>query len=434
MITAIGNSKQGKSYILSKITEFNVPSGYQLNTYGLSIFFPDNLTKEVNKRYVIIDTVGLQNEIKIDEMKKLTNIEKYIRIKEIFEDRQMTEYFLQNFAMESSHIVIAVIGQFTLQEQKFLNRIKVIYKEEKLFIIHNLMFFESKEQVEDYIKDTIESSLFFKLEKQSIINFGKKEKKDEKDDENRYIYIEEIDDEKKNYIIHLIMAREGTEAGNYYNKTTIDYLRDNIIFIPKQSTFDVIEKFKKFLCLNFNNYFNIPYNYYNQFENDQIINYNNIECDGEKFKLNIDFDLKLKKCFIDDIGLISYKGLMRTPPFCYYKTNGKFIIQIEYCGKLEEYKIKKYISDGKYKFNIIGKIKQSKYYSKILFSNIDDDYFILSFDIGLDYIVIKSNKYEVENDIKNGILNIIYELSYKVSENGENLGDEDDFSINYDIW
>ena len=59
------------------------------------------------------------------------------------------------------------------------------------------MFLKSKDQVETYIKDTIEASLFFKLEKQSIINFGKKEKKDEKDDENRYIYIEEIDDEKK---------------------------------------------------------------------------------------------------------------------------------------------------------------------------------------------------------------------------------------------
>jgi len=31
------------------------------------------------------------------------------------------------------------------------------------------------------------------------------------------------------------MAREGTEAGNYYNKTTIDYLRDNIIAFTKQS-------------------------------------------------------------------------------------------------------------------------------------------------------------------------------------------------------
>ena len=234
VITAIGNSNQGKSYILSKISDFNIPSGYHVNTHGLSIYFPDNLTKEANRRYVIIDTVGLQNEIKIDEMKKLTNIEKYIRIKEIFEDRQMTEYFLQNFAMESSHIVIAVIGQFTLQEQKFLNRIKVINKEEKLFIIHNLMFLESREQVEDYIKDTIEASLFFKLEKQSMINFGKREK-DKKDDEIRYFYVEEIDDEKKNYIIHLIMAREGTEAGNYYNKTTIDYLRDNIIAFTKQS-------------------------------------------------------------------------------------------------------------------------------------------------------------------------------------------------------
>ena len=226
------------------------------------------------------------------------------------------------------------------------------------------------------------------------------------------------------------MAREGTEAGNYYNKTTIDYLRDNIIAFTNQSKFDVIEEFKKFLCLNFNNYFDIPYNYYNQLERVQIINSRNIECDGNTFKLNIDFDLKLKKCFIDDIGLISYKGLMRTPPFCYYKTNGKFIIQIEYCGKLEEYTVKKYISNGQYKFNITGKIKQSKYYSKILFSNIDEGEFILSFAVGLDYIVIKRNEYMEENDERNGILNIIYEISEKeIKENDDwpGLGGDDEW-------
>jgi len=222
------------------------------------------------------------------------------------------------------------------------------------------------------------------------------------------------------------MAKEGTEAGNYYNQITIDYLRDNIISVTKKSKFDVIEKFKKFFCLNFNQYFEVPYNSDNQLENYQIFNSRNIECDGNIFKLNNDFDLKLKKGFIDDIGLIYYNGLIINPPFSYYRTNDKFIIQIEYCGKLEYYTIKKYISDGKYKFNIIGKIKQSKYYSKILFSNIDDgDYFILSFSVSLEYIVIKSNEY-VENDEKNGILNIIYEIIPKKMEE-EYLGDEDDW-------
>ena len=46
VITAIGNSKQGKSFILSKITEFPIPSGHHINTHGLSILFPDNLTKD----------------------------------------------------------------------------------------------------------------------------------------------------------------------------------------------------------------------------------------------------------------------------------------------------------------------------------------------------------------------------------------------------
>ena len=120
---------------------------------------------------------------------------------------------------------------------------------------------------------------------------------------------------------------------------------------------------------------------------------------------------------------------MITPPFSYYKKDNKFIIQIEYCGKLEDYTVKKYIYNGQYKFNITGKIKQNNYYSKILFSNIDEGEFILSFAVGLDYIVIKRNEYEVENDEKNGILNIIYEISEKeIKENddGSDLGGDDE--------
>jgi hypothetical protein len=341
----------------------------------------------------------------------------------------MTENFLQSFALESSHIVIAVVGQLTFQDQKFLNRIKEISKRKNLFIVHNLMFLESKENVENYIKDTIEQSLFFKLEKQIMINLGNKDK--EKDNELRYIYVEEIGDDekkKKNHIIHLILAREGTEAGNYYNKTTIDFLRDNIIAIPKQSKFDVIEKFKKFLCVNASQYFDVPNMSENQLERAQIITSKDIECDDNSFKLNTESDLKLKKCFTDEIGIISYKGLMITPPFSYFKKDGKFTIQIEYCGVLEHYTVKKYITNGQYKFNIVGKTKKESD-SKILVSHIDEGDFVLSFAVGLDYIVIKSNDYKEENDERNGILNIIYEISEKeIKENddGENLGGDDE--------
>ena len=172
-ITAIGNSNQGKSFILSKISEINIPLGHNINTHGLSIYFPDNYYS--NKNYIILDTVGLQKVITIDDEKR-KDIKKLKDIEKILIDKLKIQNFLQAFAMESSHIVIAVVGQLTFQDQKFLNRIKEICKNKDLFIIHNLMFLKSKEEVENYIKDTIEASLFFKLEKQSMINFRKKKK------------------------------------------------------------------------------------------------------------------------------------------------------------------------------------------------------------------------------------------------------------------
>ena len=140
----------------------------------------------------------MKKEKKLNIKKRRKNL----KIKEITRDKFMTENFLQDFVIDSSNIVIAVVGQLTFQEQKFLNRIKEFSKRKNFFIIHNLMFLKSKEQVENYIKDTIETSLFFKLEKQIMLNLGNKEK--EKDDELRYIYVEEIgDDEKKKIILFI---------------------------------------------------------------------------------------------------------------------------------------------------------------------------------------------------------------------------------------
>ena len=179
VITAIGNSNQGKSFILSKISDIKIPSGYSISTKGLSIFFPDNLAeKGANRRYIILDTEGSQNAITIteedrNEIDKLKGIERMDKIEARSRDRQMTENFLQSFALDSAHIVIAVVGQLTFQDQKFLNRIKESTKNKNLFIVHNLMFLEKKEQVEDHMKDVIQSSLFFNLVERKMISLVK---------------------------------------------------------------------------------------------------------------------------------------------------------------------------------------------------------------------------------------------------------------------
>jgi len=461
VITAIGNSNQGKSYILSKISDINIPIGHSINTKGLSIAFPDNLTdnKNANKRYIILDTEGSQNAItisdddrndiyKLDEEKKIEKIEGASR------DRQITENFLQNFALDSANIVLAVVGQLTFQDQKFLNRIKEQCKKKSLYIIHNLMFLETKDSVEEHMKDIIEKSLFFNVRKQTMTDLSNKNTQDVNTD----YYVETIDETKNFYVIHLIMARQDTKAGDYYNKSTIEFLRKTIAAFAQQKNFDVFKSFKKFLCLNVFDYFDLPLQLNNENDektkNDQIKEENNddskknvenneenknagkaqnfdfiklkdIELDDNNImKVNTEYPLNLKKCLIDEIGITTYKGLTTTPSYCYFKIKDKFYIQIEFCGKLETIKIKKNSINGQYKFRIYG--KTNKYNKKVMYSNIEEGDFILTFPVGLDFITISNNNPKIEVDDKNGIVNIIYDIAENSPEgedSGEDIGD-----------
>ena len=83
-------------------------------------------------------------------------------------DKTLTEYFIQNFIVQKSNILIVVIDMLTYNEQILLNRIKIENKlkdqiPSPLFVIHNMQTFSLKKQVEDYIKETLTKSASFKL-------------------------------------------------------------------------------------------------------------------------------------------------------------------------------------------------------------------------------------------------------------------------------
>lgn len=66
-IGVIGNANKGKSFVLSKISQIDLPSGTSIRTEGLSIKYPDNLEKYANRKIVLLDSAGLETPVLIAE-------------------------------------------------------------------------------------------------------------------------------------------------------------------------------------------------------------------------------------------------------------------------------------------------------------------------------------------------------------------------------
>ena len=292
VVTAIGNKNNGKSFILSKISEKDIPRGFNITTEGLSVIYP-------RKRPVIIlDTRGSESplleledncyqlrnnekneenkkyqEIKKNYIEKIKNCEKnnkdeiekinekffnsrfdYInkikqedlisQIHNYINEKKITDYFLQRFAIEKSNVILLVFGKMTRQDQFFLNRIKKFLNNsgrgfsQKLLVIHNLYNFKKIKDVKKYIEENLKTSDTFCVKEKEMILISKYVKK-----ENffKFFFIEE-----KNEIIHFIMAKEGTEAGDYFNDTVIEYIKCCICAAADLAKFDLINQIKKF--------------------------------------------------------------------------------------------------------------------------------------------------------------------------------------------
>ena len=81
-------------------------------------------------------------------------------------------------------------------------------KPKNLIIIHNLQTYETKKQVEKYIEEFIMKSATFKVVKDESNN---------SQDNIEYFF-----DSENDYIKHFLYAKENSEAGEYYNKRTIN--------------------------------------------------------------------------------------------------------------------------------------------------------------------------------------------------------------------
>ena len=293
-IGVIGNANKGKSFILSKISKMQFPSGFSIKTEGLSIKYPD--TKLFyNRRIALLDSAGLETPVLISDENQ-NNINKNDLFKEKSREKLITELFLQNYIMYYSDILIIVVDSLSFSEQKLLMKIKKEMERAKintpLYIIHNLKSFTSKEQVKDYIDN-------------SLLKSKNKERK----------------------IYHLIYANENSEAGKFYNQFTLNFIENSYQTVTDLESFDVIDTIKE-------RYMAISKDIIEKTGNEEKITKESFDnSTPNMIKLNSDKEIILKKCLIDELGFSNFKANGFEPTYNIYKKEDKIIVRVEVPGK-----------------------------------------------------------------------------------------------------
>ena len=455
-IGVIGNSNKGKSFILSNLSKIPLPSGTSIKTEGLSIKYPD-CKKFKNRKIALLDSAGLETPVikennkndEIDDKKKEINeniankgknkdtlkdneIKNEIKneinneiddeinneinneknniknnnldnqertrndlFKEKSREKILTELFLQNYIIHNSDILIVVVGLLTYSEQKLLNRIKTELKRSKLnkilYIIHNLITYTTKNQVENYINETLLKSATFELERQIKINM-----ETENENNKGVLYYEKNSNPQ---IFHLIFANEGSEAGQYYNEYTLNFLKNTFEKITDLTEFDILETVKeRFKVVSKDIIENLQ----------DEIEFNNSK---KLIKLVKPKKIALKECYIDELGFSNLKENGFQPNYNYYRNNNnQIIIKVEAPGTCNIKSSFKY--SGEYIIIKLTGIKEKDEEPARIEDNIFNGREIgkFSLDIPLKYedFIIKHEKPKIEK--KDGIFTLTYQL------------------------
>ena len=452
IFSIIGNKNKGKSFILAKVAGRDLPNGYSVTTKGLSVSFPNYgnlaLLDSVGFESPLLETDGEEYRLKAEQKEKneefyqnLNKLEKDIidyrkrKIKDInvlrekeneffrlridFRDkiekkdeqlhdltneRRTTDFFLQRFIIENANVILLVVGKLSIDDQFFLNKLTKLIKDDhsmflqKIIIIHNLKEMEKKEYVESYIQNTLKKSLTFILKEKSDLKLqGERAKRDY----NKIRYYEEDKEFSDKQIIHLIMAKYGTDAGDYYN----DSETGETVLHAKE--LDLIERLKEYFCkvsetiLKFEN----P-NEKIKPKDIKLINENGID------KLKLDYKKKIElETFYGDI----FSELSRNPKFIpeYHiisKDNKYVKIYLECPGEIDNLKVEVNFHNDTTKAIIKG--KREKVLKKTMGKNFGSGEFELKIPLkGPDGDL--TGKVEKIEDLKNGFYLIKLERDKK---------------------
>ena len=327
-IGVIGNANKGKSFILSKLSKMEFPSGMSIKTEGLSIKYPE-LEKYKNRKIVLLDSAGLETPVLVTD-ENMENEKKNELFREKSREKLITELFLQNYIINNSDILIVVVDSLSFSEQKLLLKVKKEMERLKrktplpLYVIHNnLKSFTSKKQVEDYIDNTLLKSATFSLKKVLDPNFEEKKK-----DLFCYYEVEKDIEKSQQEIYHLLYANEESEAGKIFNPYALNFIENSYKRVLNIKPFDVIKTIKE-------RFIELSKDIIERTEKEEKLTLKSFDDKKHDFiKLEKGNEIILKKCLIDELGFSNFKSNGFEPAYNIFKNkeNTKFIVRVEVPG------------------------------------------------------------------------------------------------------
>ena len=255
-IGVLGLNNVGKSYLLSKMVRVEIPTGYSIETKGISIKYSQQ-NKGEEKGVCILDSAGFESPLLKNEHyfednwnkeilngngyeneNKLENYLKFNKKKEqLSRDKAHTERLIEQIIISLSDMIILVIGKLTRTEQRLITRIKNLAKKNdnnkinSIIIVHNLAQYNKIIEVEKHISQYLTQSATFELKKQQVIGIKKYE--------NRHYFVEKPENALDIDVYHYIMAKEGTEAGDYYNDLAMELIKSKYNIFTKRNKIDI---------------------------------------------------------------------------------------------------------------------------------------------------------------------------------------------------
>jgi len=229
IVGLIGLNRSGKTHLLSKLMNVYKPNDLMHHTKNLSFSYGKNDT-------VFIDSMGLDRRIKY---LKETSTAGFMQ------QWKARDFFVQSYIINQAHILIFLLNEITPEDQKLMNVLleKCKGAHQTIVMIHNFKDTYSIEHIENRIVNYLEPGFNLKVKE---YQFNKKERAN-------LLYYEQIFGNNRK-IMHLILGRDGSEAGNHYNPTTSAILSHLVYNTEFKEKFNPLSSFFDFAKWNLRHY------------------------------------------------------------------------------------------------------------------------------------------------------------------------------------
>ncbi len=230
----IGSTGSGISWLANQLSGNQLPYGWQNSPNSISLHYINNR----DSWFTILESSGLNEPIRACQAKisKLSDSQFYqndndeqkiLSYQTPYDDSNLLEHLKLLYIIHHTGIILYVVGKFTQIESENILRIKRMIKDimktktaakstqlPQLIIIHNFSWLKTVSHVQQEFKKSV--GRVFSLEEQAL--FNNKLKAHENCCLNKSLWKDEFG------FTHLITATEKTEAGNYYNPGTLNFL------------------------------------------------------------------------------------------------------------------------------------------------------------------------------------------------------------------